>query len=89
MTAPVSFDHLVARIQHVVNYRLAGGDPFSLQFEQFTGPDGGRNWRALLKLGKPTWAHSLGDHTSPMGALRELVQILEERDAQKRLARNG
>lgn len=79
MRDSVTLDHLVARMEHVVGHRLIAGDPFSLQFEKFTTGEGVRSWRALLKLAQIVWASSKDDHTSPTGALLELVEILEER----------
>ena len=77
-----SLDMVIARMQKLVERKLASGSPFSLQFEQFS-INGHKSWRALLKLGNPVWATSKNYHTSPTGALLELLGILEDRHGHK------
>ncbi|MBW2288641.1 MAG: hypothetical protein JRG90_12545 [Deltaproteobacteria bacterium] len=73
----VALDFVVADLQRRLRRELAGGNPFSLQFEQFSGEDGGMYWRALVKMGARVWQASTREHPGPTEALLELSHIVD------------
>ena len=75
----IQLNHIISDLQKAVRGRMGEGDPFSLQFEQFTDNAGIMCWRSLIKLGNRVWKTSTRMHTTPVDALCELSLLVEEK----------